>query len=575
MDQMKKAPMRVGILCNGIQLEAWQARCIEYLWATGDVEIALLILDDSGLGPRFFDRLKQGDLGYALKRVFNGDLLYRLYHRFLFRPRSTQLADLSHMLAKVPVVSCKVIRKGKFSQYFSEEDLQTIRSYDLDFVLRFAFGIIRGEILKVPRYGVWSFHHDDEQKYRGGPPCFWEVYYGDPVTGGILQRLTDKLDGGIVLKKGYLGTIHHSYARNLDQMYFESARWPAQVVAEIRFGHAEYLSAPPSSTTANIFLSPRNRHMLAFALKWLRSSAAVLWKDFFRHEQWSIGIARRPIHEFLNPETQPAVEFLPQPDRTKFQADSFGIWRGHRVIGLCESFDYRAAKGVIQTFEYTGSSADLDQSVAFELPVHASYPFLVEASGELYCIPETSAAREVAIYRAVEFPHKWEKAATLLHDVAALDSTVFRHEGQWWLLCTYFEQGSLHNLFAWHAEHLFGPWVPHPLNPVKTDIRSSRPAGTPFYYDGNLYRPSQDCSESYGKRIVFNRVLILTRDQFAEEPVTVLNPFGESPFPDGIHTIAAAGPVTFVDGKRYVFVPAEFARMLRRRLQRIGKRFST
>ena len=37
------------------------------------------------------------------------------------------------------------------------------------FMLRVGFNIIRGEILNVPKYGVWSFHHDDEVKYRGGP----------------------------------------------------------------------------------------------------------------------------------------------------------------------------------------------------------------------------------------------------------------------------------------------------------------------------------------------------------------------------------------------------------------------
>jgi len=86
-------------------------------------------------------------------------------------------------------------------RYFNAEDVATINKKDLDFILRFGFNIIRGEILNAARYGVWSFHHDDERKYRGSPPGFWELYYRDPVTGSILQRLTDRLDGGIVLKR--------------------------------------------------------------------------------------------------------------------------------------------------------------------------------------------------------------------------------------------------------------------------------------------------------------------------------------------------------------------------------------
>jgi len=37
---------------------------------------------------------------------------------------------------------------------FSPTDLEVIREYNLDVVLRFGFNIIRGEILKVPRYGI-------------------------------------------------------------------------------------------------------------------------------------------------------------------------------------------------------------------------------------------------------------------------------------------------------------------------------------------------------------------------------------------------------------------------------------
>ena len=48
------------------------------------------------------------------------------------------------------------------------------------------------------------------------------------VDETVLQRLTDRLDGGIVLAKGWFRTIDHSYVRNRDQAYFGSAGWPAR-----------------------------------------------------------------------------------------------------------------------------------------------------------------------------------------------------------------------------------------------------------------------------------------------------------------------------------------------------------
>ena len=65
-----------------------------------------------------------------------------------------------------------------------------------DVLVRFGFGIVKGPMLDLPTHGVWGFHHGDEEKFRGGPPGFWEIMHDDPVTGAVLQRLTEKLDAG-------------------------------------------------------------------------------------------------------------------------------------------------------------------------------------------------------------------------------------------------------------------------------------------------------------------------------------------------------------------------------------------
>jgi len=97
---------------------------------------------------------------------------------------------------------------------------------------------------------------------------------------------------------------------------------------------------------------------------------------------------------------------------------------------------------------------------------------------------------------------------------------------------------------------------------VKVDVRSSRPAGTPFTSDGTLYRPSMDNTGWYGGRVVVNRVVALTPDDFTEEVAVVIPPF-PGPFGRGIHTIAAAGQSTVIDGKRLRLVPSALPAKLR------------
>ena len=60
-------------------------------------------------------------------------------------------------------------------------------------------GILKGEILKLTKFGVISFHHGDNRFYRGGPSGFWEVFNNELSSGFIIQRLNDELDGGMVL----------------------------------------------------------------------------------------------------------------------------------------------------------------------------------------------------------------------------------------------------------------------------------------------------------------------------------------------------------------------------------------
>lgn len=262
----ERRPIRFGILCNTTTLQAWQAQCVEHLLALDDVRIGLIIFDRGNVQtPPLAERVRAID--------FNRHL-FQLYRNHVLRPRARRPIDLRATLSGAPTLHCTLTKRGKFSRYFSPEAIWTIRGHDLDFILLFARGIFRGDILNAARYGVWSYHHDDEQKYRGGPPCFWEIYHGDPLTGAMLQRLTERLDGGIVLKKGFIRTVDHSYAGNIDAAYFESASWPAQVCVDIRQGRTDALTASPSTTRAPIFHAPTNRQLARFGLKLLRNRLA-------------------------------------------------------------------------------------------------------------------------------------------------------------------------------------------------------------------------------------------------------------------------------------------------------------
>src|SRR6267378_1739420 len=473
----------------------------------------------------------------------------------LLRPRALRSVDLANRLRAVPSMTCRVTADGKSVLRLEDSDIHRIRAHELDFILRFGLGEVGGPVLESARYGVWSFSHDETLREHGVPAGFWEIYQGETVTDASLMRLKEG-DGGIVLRRGSFKTALHSLKRTIDEVFFGSAGWPANVSRDIRAGLADYVNGAASPINSADGRAPTSLQTLRFFARQTRNAIRRADKALRRHEEWSIGVVDQPIAAFLESPERLTVRWLQSPGDGRFVADPFGVDVEGAVHILYEDFDYRTSKGIIATMPIASEKAPSLPRQAIDLPVHASYPYVIEDRGEIYCIPETYEAREVALYRAIEFPARWEKTATLLEGIAALDTTVFRHDGRWWLACTDQEAGKDLRLFLWHAPDLKGPWKPHALNPVKTDVRSSRPAGTPFVHRGGLYRPAQDCSKSYGGGVVVNRVLRLAPAGFQEEFAVRIEPFADSPFPDGVHTLSSVGNVTLVDGKRYRFIPS-------------------
>jgi hypothetical protein len=290
-----------------------------------------------------------------------------------------------------------------------------------------------------------------------------------------------------------------------------------------------------------------------------------LLKDLFAHEQWNIGLIRAPIHAVLSGVHRLHIEWFDAPLRHEFVADPFGVMRDGKLTVLCEYLDQRNPRGVIVASDERGSAASRTAvQIGPEIPVHLSYPYLLEVDGKLLCVPETHEAREVALYELVEFPSRWRKVAVLLRDQPFVDATPFFFDGLWWLAASEVaSKGKNSELHLWWAPKLEGPWTPHAQNPVKVDVRSARPGGTPFVHEGFLYRPAQDCAATYGRRIVINRVLELTPDEFREEVATAVEPDRAGPCPAGVHTLSAVGDYTLIDGKRVLFVPQEFWRTAR------------
>ena len=547
--------LRFVLLADSLPLPAWQAVALDELLESGLAECALIVvraaMPKAAPGSRISDLVRR-----------RRHLLWRLFDRFYVRRccKATRSAELPEGLASAPVAECAPDKVGRFGEAFPAAILDRIADARPDFIIRFGFGILKGAILHAAPYGLWSFHHGDPGRYRGQPPGFWEMFDRQTVAGSILQSLNEKLDAGTVMFAGHFAVRRHSYAKTRDALYFGTAGWLRQCCALLRDGQWPPRLHQPVPVDGPVRTLPTNGEMLAFLARAAWAWCKLQWRYRLCVQQWAIGVVHSPIDAVagISPAAPALADARWMPERPgQFAADPFGMPAGSGAGGLrayYELFDWAAGLGRI-------ASVDIDEHGDFgepvdrlALPSHLSYPFLIEDGSRWHCLPENSAAGGLSSF-TVATDGSLAPSAKLLADEPLIDSTIVRWQDRYWCFALIDRHAHNAELSLFHADALDGHWTPHPQNPVKTDVRSARPGGTPFVVDGKLYRPAQDCAAHYGSALSLCEVEVMNEREFRERVVGRLTPPRGSPCPDGMHTLSAVGDATLIDGARLKFAP--------------------
>lgn len=299
------------------------------------------------------------------------------------------------------------------------------------------------------------------------------------------------------------------------------------------------------------------------SVSFLRALGHRFALSFRRHcfeEQWHVAVRPRitgPGALNLN-----GFHVLNTP-HDRFYADPFVAERGGRSYLFFEEFVFAKRKGVISFIEFDEQGFKGKPSVVLEMEHHLSYPFLFEWEGQTYMLPESRDSGRIELFRAVDFPSRWEFAGCLLKDVWAVDATIFEHEGHFWMFAGGVKKNGKINseLFLYYADSPLGPWLPHPSNPVIADASRARPAGQIFTHEGALIRPGQDCSRSYGGAIVLNRIDVLSPTQYEETPFRTLGPEW-FPAAIGTHTLNHSEHYQTADARILIPYPKLIAKKL-------------
>ena len=252
-------------------------------------------------------------------------------------------------------------------------------------------------------------------------------------------------------------------------------------------------------------------------------------------EAWSIGfsVSQDPLKNLdLDKSGVVSYKFIDSVNRqmTRFIADPFIVIEedmfylffehqgdGNADIGLLQSQDGK-------NYDYCG--------IVLDEPFHLSFPQVFCHQGEYYMLPETKQANNVLLYKANNFPFKWNIVDTLIQGRKLEDPAILLSDN--FNLISGSEIDSMTQYF-FTSDSLHGKWKEHP-NYVQRRGNETRAGGSFLNIKEEWYLPLQNNSKGYGSGISLYKLSIGKKLELEEVSNMYLGPAPSIPwFANGMH----------------------------------------
>lgn len=501
--------LKIGLIVDSYNVAAWKYDIIKMI-SDSDFATVEVVIKNNGWQSAVKSRINPGLLVYRLHKKLD---------KIIFGNGNdySQVRDIRALINNVPEVPLTSLGNDDCLEFLMEGTGE-IGKYNPDVILKLGAGLPGGRILKVPEYGMWSYAMDNLENDRTGITGYYEVVENRPVTKSELVILSECGEKNHVISNTWESTCSYSIHMNRDRLFRRSSFFTIRVLQGIHKYGKRFLEdlismheINPGDESLNLSVPSFTCSVKNFAAAILIFSRKSLKKVFYSDPfSWVLLFKIKENIDFLHNSYSTFNKL--QPSKDKFWADPFVISRDDKYFVFVEEFIYAKNKGHISVLELDKEGKLLSVKKLIDKPYHMSYPFVFESEGGYYMIPETGGNRTIDLYKCIDFPGTWIFVKSIMEDVNAVDATLFKYNGKWWLFTVIDEINSSLDgspeLFLYFTDNLLsGTWASHPLNPVVSDIRVARPAGKIFFHNGNIYRPSRIAQAGMEKHSILFRYL--------------------------------------------------------------------
>lgn len=437
--------------------------------------------------------------------------------------KTHNLSDISYKKIEVD----GIWSKSKLVLSFSQNDIKKLQEENFDVLIRTGSGILKGDILKVPKFGILSFHHGDNRVNRGGPSGFWEALNKEISIGFIIQKINQELDGGNVIYRGNL-TAHKLWHMNMATLSKKSSIFMIKTLEEI-YKYKKIPNYLPPSIYDREYYSLHNKPNIV--LKYIIKILLPYLLNNLNGRLFGFPLSRWSIAYSKNADEFKALKKFKEIKNPKgrFFADPFIFSSNKRDIIFVEDYSFKNEKGCISAIEIKNNK-DKFLGVVLEEDFHLSFPFVFKNENKIYMVPESAGSDQIRLYECIQFPMKWKFKCTLMDNISAVDTIIIKKEDIWFMLtniCSAKIDNHSSELHIFYSYNLFSnEWSPiKQTNPVIFDSRKARNGGI-FFNKGNIYRVNQvQTPETYGYSLKINLIKKIDKFIYEEQTIDEIKPF--------------------------------------------------
>jgi len=545
---MLKQKLRIGLLIDHYDIPLWSYKMIETIVNSNHSEIVLVVKNKTQMEQKTF---------FSVVWQLRKEILFIIYSKIedKFFPANPNVFKTKNLK---DIVNCKEIsvqpKKIRLNDIILKNDIDEIKTHQIDVFIKLGFRVLRGDILTVSKYGAWSYHFGNYNIHKEGLAGVWEILNKCDDTFVTLKVLNNDLSKEILVYETAFNTDHLSINRNQNNIFWNSILILPRKLNELndlggkcffqKSNRKQTLAFPSNNM---LYETPSNfETFIGLTKVYSKALVKVLQRKFF-FDQWIL-LFKIETTDRRSKSFQEFKRLLPPKDR--FWADPFIFRKNNKSYIFIEELLYAENRGKISVIEMDDNANYLNPEVVLETDYHLSYPFLIEDGAELYMIPETQENSSIELYKCIEFPKKWKLEKFLFRNIKTVDTTIFKNNNKYWLFTNVTEYKGvpvINELFLFYSDSLFNDdWVSHPQNPITTNQSYSRPAGNIFIDNGRIYRPAQNCSKHYGYGIQIREIVSMTETEYEEKQVESIYPNWTNDL-ISTHTLNSVGKLTFID----------------------------